>query len=72
MKASAYPGLVVADIAIVQCGCATVDLDTTSILPNNKARQQSEHPKRAMEWFHGVESDQLTDCEHTREPHIAC
>ena len=39
MKASAHRGLVVVDIAAVERDCAAVDVDTTSILPNNKARQ---------------------------------
>ena len=33
MKASTYCGLVVVDIAAVDCDCATVDEDTTSGLP---------------------------------------
>ena len=30
---------------------------------------QSKHPSGAMGWFHVVGSDQLTFCEHTREPY---
>ena len=53
MKASAHNGLVVVDIAIVQCDClSTVDEDATSSLPNNKARQK----KRAPQWGDGVVS----------------
>ena len=39
MKASAHRGLVVVDIAAVERDCAAVDVDATSPLPNNKARQ---------------------------------
>ena len=39
MMASAYAGLVVVDIATVERDCASVDVDATSGLPNNKARQ---------------------------------
>ena len=39
MMASAYVGLVVVDIATVERDCASVDVDATSGLPNNKARQ---------------------------------
>ena len=39
MKASAHRGLVVVDIAAVERDCAAADVDATSILPNNKARQ---------------------------------
>ena len=37
MKASAYCGLVVVDIAAVERDCATGDVDATSRLPNNKS-----------------------------------
>ena len=33
MKASAYPGLVVMDVATVERDCATIDAQTTSELP---------------------------------------
>ena len=33
---------------------------------------RSKHPIGAMVWFHAVGSGQLTICEHTREPYIAC
>ena len=39
MKASTYCGLVIVDIAAVERDCAAVDVDATSPLPNNKARQ---------------------------------
>ena len=39
MKVSAYCGLVVVDVAIVERDCATSDEDATSALPNNEARQ---------------------------------
>ena len=35
MKASTYSGLVVVDIAAVDCDCATVDQDSTYILPKH-------------------------------------
>ena len=39
-KASTHAGSVGVDIAVVERDCASVDVDaTTSILPNNKARQ---------------------------------
>ena len=39
MMASTYDDLVVVDIAAVERDCAAVDVDATSPLPNNKARQ---------------------------------
>ena len=39
MKKSAYLGCVVMDVAVVQCDCTTDNVDATSPLPNNKARQ---------------------------------
>ena len=38
-KASTHIGSVGVDIAVVQRDCAAVDVDATSPLPNNKARQ---------------------------------
>ena len=36
MTASAYVGLVVVDVAVVQCDCAAADVDATSILPHKE------------------------------------
>ena len=36
MKASAYSGLVVVDVAIVERDCAILNAEATSILPNKK------------------------------------
>ena len=50
-KASTHIGSVGVDITVVERDCATVDVDaTTSILPNNKARQQ----KQAPQWGDGT------------------
>ena len=38
-KASTHVSIVGVDIAIVERDCATIDVDTASVLPNNKARQ---------------------------------
>ena len=40
MKASTYCGLVIVDIAVVQCDCAAVDVDATSALPNNRRKDR--------------------------------
>ena len=37
MKASTHDGSVGVDIAVVECDCATVDADATSVLPNNRS-----------------------------------
>ena len=54
MKASSYCGLVVVDVAIVQCDGATIDPHSTSILPEGGKHGtlvKSEHPI-GMGWFH--------------------
>ena len=52
-KASTYGSSVRVDIAVVEHGCAAVDVDATSVLPNNKSTSvKSEHPIGAMGWFH--------------------
>ena len=38
-KASTHAGSVGVDLAVVERDCATVDVDATSMLPNNKGRQ---------------------------------
>jgi hypothetical protein len=38
-KASTHAGGIGVDIAVVERDCAAVDVDATSVLPNNKARQ---------------------------------
>ena len=72
-KASTHRSGVGVDIAAVERDCATVDVDATSALPNNKRTSvKSEHPNGAMGWFNWVGSGQLTPyCEHRREPYIA-
>ena len=51
MKASAYYGLVVVDIAAVERDCARADVDATSILPEgvqHGTSVKSKHPIGAM------------------------
>ena len=74
-KVSTHASNVGVDVATVENDCATVNVDTTSFLPEggkNGTPVKSKHPIAAMGWFHGVESGQLTFCEHTRESYIAC
>ena len=48
-KASTNVGSVGVDIAVVERDCAAADVDTTSVLPNNKSTSvKSEHPIGAM------------------------
>ena len=71
-KASTHTSGIGVDTAAGERDCATAtEVDTTSRLPNNKARQQKRASIGAMGWFHVVGSGQLTYCEHTREPSIA-
>ena len=71
MKVSAYIGLVVVDVAVVERDCAAVDVGTTSVLPNNKHIGEKEAPQRGDGVVSCVGSGQLTFCEHTREPYRA-
>ena len=53
MKTSTYFGLVVVDIAAVDCNCAAADVNASSGLPlKGRTSVKSEHPIEAMGWFH--------------------
>ena len=63
-KASTHVNIVGVDFAIVERDCATANVDaTTSILPNNKARQQ----KQAPQWGDGGSVRQSSEGEHLLE-----
>ena len=47
-RASTHASGIGVDIAVVERDCATVDVDATSVLPNNGGMSVSEHPIGAM------------------------